>query len=223
MTGIPTKQGTERLYENYDDLIIKCVLNYNKIMQIIADNVDSDRDTVLDIGIGTGNLEEVIFKKFPQTKIIGIDTAADFLNIAKNNNNAHQLQTVQADIRNYEMGECRFGKIFSSLTIHHFEDKEKRRLFKNIYKALNDKGMFINFDMINPEFEDEVIKLRKRLFQRWEAQGLSKGFIEEEKKEMAERDKLVELSKQKKWLEKIGFIFKIIYEDGFFCVYLCEK
>jgi tRNA (cmo5U34)-methyltransferase len=218
-----TNQSTKTLYENYDNLIIKCVPNYHKILQIITECIDTDKYEILDIGIGTGNLEEFIFNKFPQAKIVGIDTSADFLNIAKNKNINYQLQTVQADIRNYDIGEHKFDIILSSLAIHHFEDNEKYILFQGIYKALSDNGIFINFDMIKPETEEEYLKLSDQLFERWKEHGLSNDFIEEEKKEMAERDRLVELSKQKKWLEKIGFNFEIIFKDGLFCIYKCKK
>jgi tRNA (cmo5U34)-methyltransferase len=218
-----TNQVTKTLYENYDNLIIKCVPNYRKILQTITDNIDDAKNKILDIGIGTGNLEELLFKKLPQAKIVGIDTSAEFLKIAKNKNINYQLQTVQADIRNYDMGEHKFDIILSSLAIHHFEDNEKYILFQGIYKALNENGIFINFDMIKPETEEEYLKLNDQLFERWKEHGLSNDFIEEEKKEMAERDRLVELPKQKEWLEKIGFNFETVYEDGFFCIYKCKK
>ena len=62
----------ETLYENYDGLIVKCVPYYYEILRIITDNI-KEKDRILDIGIGTGNLEDLIFQKFPQIKIIGVD------------------------------------------------------------------------------------------------------------------------------------------------------
>ena len=223
MTEMPKEQKTEALYENYDNLITKCVPDYRKILQTITDNIDDDKSEILDIGMGTGNLEEFIFQKFPQARVTGIDTSADFLNKTKMKYDTQQLQTVQADIRNYEMGENKFGKILASLAIHHFEDDEKKKLFQNIYQALTENGSFINFDMVKPETDEQFLKLQEELFQKWKDLGLTDDFIEEEKKEMAGRDRLVELSKQKEWLEEIGFNFEIIYEDGFFCIYVCKK
>ena len=217
------KQKVESLYDNYDNLIIKCIPNYPKILQTMTDKIDSDKGKMLDIGIGTGNLEEFIFRKFPKARITGVDTSIILLNKTKLRFSNQKFQAIQADIRNYDMGKNKFSKILASLAIHHFEDEEKRKLFQNIYEALSENGSFINFDMIKPETEKELLKLKKELFQKWKDQGLTKDFIEKEKEEMAERDRLVELSKQKEWLEKIGFTFHIIYDDGFFCVYLCKK
>jgi tRNA (cmo5U34)-methyltransferase len=217
------KQSTKTLYKNYDNLIIKCVPNYHKILQIITDCINIGKGNILDIGVGTGNLEKFIFNKFTQAKIVGIDTSADFLNIAKNKNINCQLQTVQADIKYYDIGEHEFDIILSSLAIHHFEDNEKYMLFQKVYRALNKNGVFINFDMVKPNTEKEYLKLMIQLFQIWKERGLSNDFIEEEKKEMAERDRLVELSQQKEWLEEVGFSFETVYEDGFFCIYKCKK
>lgn len=223
MTEIPKEQKIEALYNNYDNLIVKCVPNYHKILETIANNIDGEKGEMLDIGVGTGNLEKFIFKKFPQAKITGIDTSAEFLNTAKKKYKAQQFKTVQADIKKYEMGENKFCNVLACLAIHHFEDEEKKKLFQNIYQALKENGNFINFDMIKPETEVQFKKLQGELFQRWRSKGLSENFIEQEKKEMSERDKLVELPKQKKWLEEIGFDFRVIYEDGFFCIYICKK
>ena len=213
----------ESLYEKYDALIVKCVPDYHKILQIIANSINGDDGKMLDIGIGTGNLEKYIFEKFPRTQITGIDTSTDFLNTAKIKFGIHQLQVIHGNILNYKLENDKFSRIFSSLTIHHFKDSEKIKLFRNIYQALNKNGSFINFDMVKPETEAKLFKLKEELLKWWKAEGLSNNFIEEEKREMAERDHLVEQSKQKRWLKEIGFSFRIIYKKGLFCVYLCKK
>ena len=213
----------ETLYENYDNLIPKCIPNYRKILQTVVDNMDDCAGEVLDIGIGTGNLEEFIFKKFPRARVIGIDTSAEFLNISKKKYGDKQLQTIRADIKNFKINKNKFDFILSSLTIHHFEDSEKKKLFLNIYKTLKNGGSFINFDMVDPETTGQLIQLQDELFRGWGRLGLTAKFIEKEKIEMTKRDRLVKLSKQKEWLEKIGFSFEVIYQSGLFCAYICKK
>jgi len=213
----------ESLYENYDALIIRCVPDYQKILQVITENINDADGEILDIGIGTGNLEKFIFQKFTEAKIIGVDTSLYFLNEAKAKFSNRKFKTVWADIRNYQMKKNKFDKILASLAIHHFEDNEKIKLFQDIYQALTENGIFINFDMIKPKTETELLKSKEKLFKKWKTEGLSNSFIEKEKKEMVKRDRLVELSKQKEWLEKIGFTFKVIYKKRLFCVYMCKK
>ena len=216
-TKLPT------LYDDYDNLIIRCIPNYHKILQIVVEDINDDKNEILDIGIGTGNLEEFIFQKFPKAKITGIDTSANFLNKAKLKFDNLQLQTIQGDIRSYKIEKNKFSKILASLAIHHFEDQEKKDLFQKIYQALPINGIFINFDMVKPKTEEQLSKLQEELFLQWKNEGLTNDFIEIEKIEMKERDRLTRLSIQKEWLEKIGFTFTILYENGLFCIYKCIK
>ncbi|MCK9378762.1 MAG: class I SAM-dependent methyltransferase [Candidatus Moranbacteria bacterium] len=213
----------ELLYENYDTLIKKCVPGYQKIFRLMANGLNECTSDILDIGIGTGNLEKFIFEKFPQAKITGIDTSKKFIGIAASKYQNKKLKIINSDIKNYLLIKNKFSAIVSSLTIHHFEDAEKIGLFKKIYRSLKSDGVFINFDMIKPETKKDFLQARRNLFQNWKANGLSEDFIEKEKKEMEERDRLVELSKQKRWLKEIGFTFKIIYKSELFCVYKCTK
>lgn len=211
------------LYNNYDELILKCVPSYNNIIKIIVDNIQDSNDKILDLGIGTGNLENFIFTKFPQANVLGIDISTKFTNIAKIKHPFKKLGLLNADIKKHHLGRKKFATILSALTIHHFEDNEKIKLFENIYKALKKDGLFINFDMIQPKTKKIFTELQIALLKEWRARGLTENFIKKEVIEMKERDRLVKLSKQKKWLEEIGFTFSVIYEDGFFCVYKCKK
>ncbi|MDA3815681.1 MAG: class I SAM-dependent methyltransferase [Patescibacteria group bacterium] len=209
-----------KLYNNYDELVVKCLPEYYFLLEIVAQAI-GDVESIVDLGCGTGNLARAIFQALPSIEIKGIDISEEFLMIAKNKNADYRFLPFLADILNYNFGQYKQECIVSSFTIHHFKDSEKQALFKNISQALKSDGIFINCDMVEPE-ENYQLAVDDFL-SRMRLKGLSKEFVEAEKREMAERDRPAKLSNQKRWLKKIGFQFELLYDDGLFAIYICRK
>lgn len=215
-------KNVSSLYDNYDNLITKCVPNYEMAMIKAADNLSDLEGNILDIGIGTGNLEKHIFKKSSNYHVIGLDTSLDFLNIASSKYLNNNLEIIVGDIRDFKFSN-NYTNIISSLCIHHFENKQKQKIFSDIYKALRPGGCFINFDMVKPDSNKKLSLLKQKLYAFWANNNLNEEFIDQEKQEMRDRDRLVTLTMQKQWLEKLGFKFDLLYLEGLFCIYKCTK
>ena len=64
----------EHQYERYDDIREKIV---NEIPQKHYNNI-------LEIGCGCGHMAEILAKKIPNAKVVGIDIVEDYINTAKN-------------------------------------------------------------------------------------------------------------------------------------------
>lgn len=210
------------LYNNYDNLIIKCVPDYEKMLKLLVKNIPKKSKKILDLGVGTGNIEKNIFEKYPQAIVEGIDISERLLRIAKEKYKKFKFVPLKKDIRKFLFKNKKYDCIISGLTIHHMEDDEKRKIFRNIFGALKKGGIFINFDMVLPE-KNNLDQMREKLFLRMKKQGLSAEFISMERKEMKERDRLSKIKIQKNWLKEIGFSFKILYKKGLFTVYACKK
>src|SRR5579871_3572041 len=93
---------------------------------------------VLDIGAGTGLFSQFIYDLNPGLQFTLIDLSAEMLDVARERFEGEpNFEFVQMDFSKDQL-PGKFDLIISSLAIHHLEDADKARLYKNIYKALND-------------------------------------------------------------------------------------
>lgn len=208
-----------RLYSDYDQLVVKCLSEYYSLLRAIVQAIGNP-ERIIDLGCGTGNLARLIFQAFPQLEVWGIDSLAEFLAIAREKCRGYNFRAILVNIMDVDLGRCKQDCIVSSFTIHHLEDDEKVKLFKKIFRSLKPGGVFINLDMVRPRNYRQVVS---KFLGQMKKRGLSAKFVEAEKKEMAERDRPVSLKKQKMWLEQIGFKFELLYDNGLFAAYRCEK
>mgnify|MGYP003575935583 CR=1 FL=1 len=104
--------------------------------------------TILDLGAGTGLFSYFIYLIRPELNYTLTDLSPEMLDAARERFKG---------LKNFRFQELNFaaeslpGKydlIISALSIHHLEDADKKKLYKNIYNSLNDGGLFINADQV---------------------------------------------------------------------------
>ena len=106
---------------------------------------------VLDLGAGTGLLTQQLRKYFPDAQYTLVDFSDKMLEIAiKRFKNAPNIKFVIKDYA-VHFPKVKSDLIASALSIHHLNDSEKIRLYKNIFRSLNKNGYFINIDQYNSE------------------------------------------------------------------------
>ena len=105
-------------------------------------------ETILDIGAGPGKLTIMVAKKFPKAKIYTIDPSKYMVETEKTN---FKKEGIDA---NCSMGSSRnipfdnnFDLIFTSLSFHHWKEKEKS--LEIILKKLNLNGNLIVIEFLN--------------------------------------------------------------------------
>jgi len=159
---------------------------------------------VLDIGAGTGLFSQFVSDVRPDLHFTLADLSSEMLKVARQR---------FAGESNFEFIEIDFSKdplpgkfdlIISSLAIHHLEDTDKAKLYKSVYKALNDGGLFINTDQVAGKnlLFDSLYKYQ------WRETVSHSGLDHEAIVQAFERtklDKLAPLEDQLHWLEKAGF------------------
>jgi tRNA (cmo5U34)-methyltransferase len=97
-----------------------------------------------------------------------------------------------------------YEAVVSALSIHHLDGTGKRELFRKVYDALCNGGVFVNADQVlgsTPEIET-------RYRETWLRQVRERGVGEEDLAAALVRmreDKPSTLEKQKTWLEEAGF------------------
>lgn len=159
---------------------------------------------VLDLGAGTGLLSFLVARKFPLARITLLDISPEMLGKARERfaGLEERLEFVAGDYADGFAGQ--FDVVISALSIHHLTDPQKIRLFKNIYEALPDGGIFINADQIlGPTSPIEQV-----YHETWLRQIQNLGVSDADLNAALERmkaDKMAPLDSQLDWLQQAGF------------------
>jgi ubiquinone/menaquinone biosynthesis C-methylase UbiE len=127
------------------------------LTSVIADSYEPGK-YILDIGCGSGQVEELILKKNPQTKIVGVDSAAAMLVLAKKRLTAYgdHFQSLQKDIGLLGLADFPQGTyqtVFSVQVLHELNSELRRDLFKKMYDLLEASGQFLIMDRIKTDLD----------------------------------------------------------------------
>ena len=116
-----------------------------------------------------------------------------------------------------------FDIIVSSLSIHHIEDEDKKKLYKKIYDALNPEGIFLNADQVIGSTPD----IDKTYQRNWMEKIDENKFTGPEKDTAIERmkfDKPATFEDNLKWLRNCGFEdVDLGYKYYSFCIFYAKK
>ena len=181
----------------------------------------SEAFTIVDLGCGDGFLAEKILKKFPKSKVIGIDVSDLMLKEAEKRLSGFRsrIELRKFDLRSKRWLSAAPKKVrcfVSSLAIHHLSAEEKKRLFRNLYKRLDKRGALLIVDLVKPVSND-VRKYFGELWNEMAKKQLKKSgkSITFDKLKSLEwnyyfnpdegYDKPSGLFEQLKWLEEAGF------------------
>src|SRR5690606_36212054 len=104
---------------------------------------------VLDLGCGTGTTSKSVKNRFPNANITCIDLAESMIEMARYKLSEYDdIEYHVSDMREFEFG-CDYDLVISSLAMHHLEtDEEKIEVYRRIYDALRDGGVFYNADNV---------------------------------------------------------------------------
>jgi tRNA (cmo5U34)-methyltransferase len=108
---------------------------------------------ILDLGFGSGLIEELIFQNIPDAYIVGVDVSPAMMEIA-----AQRLQPFRdqytavehdlADIDSLQLPAREYQIVFSSQTLHHLTADQMQATYAFIYRTLEAGGYFFLLDRI---------------------------------------------------------------------------
>lgn len=225
---MPNKDLKEKFDENaehYDKirkLIIPCFDDlYNITVELAYSKKEAPK--ILDLGAGTGLLTKYLFEKYPAGAFTLIDLSNEMLKIAKSRfKNQNNFKYIVTDYSHYNFDD-NFDIIVSSLSIHHLEDEDKKKLYNKIYNHLNNGGIFLNADqVIGP-----TANIDESYQRNWLAKIEENNFTGPEKDTAIERmkfDKPATFEDNLKWLKNSGFKDVDIYYKYYnFCIFYGMK
>ena len=132
--------------ENYDSSPLQGLLftpSHNCLMDHIAMNSNSFE--LLDIGCGTGVFAERIIKRFPGSKVSGVDLSPQMISRAlRRSEHIPDLQFLQADCESLPFSDGNFDIITCSNSFHHYPNQAKA--VAEMYRVLKPDGKLMIID-----------------------------------------------------------------------------
>jgi tRNA (cmo5U34)-methyltransferase len=120
----------------------------------------------LDIGCGAGNYTLKLLEKLPNLNATLIDLSANMLARARERiapQTSGQITTLQADIRQVELGEQQFDVVVAGAVLHHLRAPEEwSAVFAKIHRSLKPGGCFWISDLIEHDHPGIHAEMWKR-------------------------------------------------------------
>jgi ubiquinone/menaquinone biosynthesis C-methylase UbiE len=198
-------------YDNHRKCFIPCFDDFYTRPVSLLKHYKKDFTNTVDLGAGTGLLTKTIYEIYPQANYTLIDISGDMLKIAKER---------FAGISNFNFIEYNYVEdipvnncdlICSALSIHHLNENDKGKLYKNIYSKLDKGGCFINLD----QFVAGSGKINNLYNDWWHDYINNSGIKQDEKEAWLERK---ELDKENTINETIELLRKSGFEN-IECIY----
>lgn len=109
--------------------------------------------TILDLGIGSGLIEEMLFQRTPGAQIIGADASSAMIALADERLKPYSSQyiTVEHDftqIASLQLPPRSYQFVISVQTLHHLTDQQMQSAYSYIYNLLETGGLFLLLDRI---------------------------------------------------------------------------
>lgn len=142
------REQFDTIAKQYDEgrrCFIPCFKDYYVRSMGVLKNILPTAHRVVDLGAGTGLLTREMYRLYPQAHFTLIDLSDDMLDVARKR---------FAGLANFEFRVADYSRdlpqgcdiICSALSIHHLEETQKRQLYRAVYDALPNGGVFINLD-----------------------------------------------------------------------------
>ena len=203
------KQHFEKEAREFDEIILQLIPYYEEIVEAALTIIQYDNKTrlkVMDLGCGTGTLAQKIKEKYPNSRITCVDIAQNMLKMAQSKlQNYSDISYQNEDFQELEF-ESEYDVIISSLALHHLKsEKQKKKFYNKIYRALAKKGIFINADMVLASNE-EVQKVYMEKWKSFMQKNVSKKEVENKWiPKYHQEDWPVKMMQHIQWLQNIGF------------------
>ena len=141
--------------ETYLQNMLEEVPSYPDLQeQTAAAARDVPAQSILELGIGTGETAKRVLAEHPGARLTAVDSSEEMLERARS-------VVPQADLRlarlEDELPDGPFDLVVSALAVHHLDGPGKQDLFRRIAEVLEPGGAFVLADVIVPEDESDVV------------------------------------------------------------------
>ena len=102
---------------------------------------------LLDLGCGTGLELDLLFKRFPDMEVTGIELSAEMLKKLGEKYPDKKLNLICGSYFDEDFGGT-YDCVLSTYSLHHFAEDKKLALYQKIHTALKQDGFFVFGDYI---------------------------------------------------------------------------
>lgn len=162
---------------------------------------------VLDLGVGSGLVAEMVLEALPDTQLIGLDSSNAMLALARDRLErfAGRVALIEADLGSVTVADCLdrpVDAVISVQTLHNLEPAAHRRALAATGEAVAPGTLLINADRCSVPVE-----LFGAFQVVWDRVGADEGTSPEEHAEKlrAQGDQPVSLATELQWLDESGF------------------
>ena len=203
------KQHFEEEARDFDEIILRLIPFYDQMINALVSSIHFDHQAdikVIDLGCGTGTIAKKIAERFKNSQITCVDIASNMIGMAKTKMAKYNhTKYIIDDFAKIQFTE-NFDVVVSSLALHHLEtDNQKIEFYKKIFDLLNDKGTFMNGDVVlaSTEYWQDLNmqKWIEYMSRSVSMQEIENNWIPKYKSE----DRPAVLLDQLRWLKEIGF------------------
>lgn len=180
-------------YFTQQHAVISAFLNFPKIKPL----------KILDLGIGSGSLTEIILTRFPQAHVTGMDVSKSILEQCQKRflNYQDRLKLIHSNITEFSF-KNHYDLIFAGFSLHHLSTPQKKKAFEKIANATKLDGIFIMRDIVKGATKEFTALYEKAWYNFIKSNKKdADDFLENHKKH--NQPETVEA--QMAWLKEYGF------------------
>lgn len=209
----------------YDDVIERIIPGYAEQNRVLLDTLllPAGPARVADLGLGTGQLSDLVLQRYPQAVVTGFDLSQGMLDQAAGNLRrfGDRVTLVRADLAAADLfaqaPQGGFDAVIAGLSIHHLGDVDKQALFSRIFAALAPGGRLVIRDVVLGDSDEET----ERMEQGWREFIRSSGLDDEEVLAAHHAEDVpAPLSDQLEWLAEAGFAqVQVVWREMTFAIF----
>lgn len=185
----------------------------------IIDKYNPNIINFLDLGCGDGFIGKFIYDIYPNSSGVFLDISNEMIKKAKQRDMKNLTEFIVQDFNDNNWHSSikstyKFDLIISAYSIHHIENEQKKRLYKDIYQLLKPNGIFLNLEhvasptakteeLFNELFLDSMMEYQNHIGEPKTKEQIKEIYHDPIHKKL---NKLESVEKQCGWLREIGFV-----------------
>lgn len=167
---------------------------------------------ILDLGIGSGQVETLLFERLPAARVVGVDGAAAMLALARQRLAAvaDRVTLVEHDfaaIATLRLPAERYGIAISSQALHHVPAETQRAVLRFVHDTLAPGGLFLHLERLRLDAAN-LPHIYAAMWERLEEASAVKSGWDPDRYLQRLRDKqdhVITLEEHLAWLRAAGF------------------
>lgn len=147
----------EAISAEYTEAIDRCVPRYREMLWAILHYLPEgwQPSTILELGCGSGNLSELLCRRFPEATVRLVDFSSKLLAQCRHRLAGHRrVEYEEEDFRKLIFDAGTFDLVVSSISLHHLTHVERAELFPNVFHWLSEDGVFTYSDQFAGATDD---------------------------------------------------------------------